>query len=231
MTKVNGTNLGQLQQEVKQLYENFRSSLRGNEYKHNPLYLGICLQNNTKNPNDISLEEFKKSYSQLHVPEPKSLAQHIEKLFMDYWIDKVELQAKGYREEKIINSINKAPWELLDEIIEISGLPLKFNNPFGLPIREEFKLIPHNTRINQEINFDELSSGEQAIISTLFYVCTVENKAALPRLLLLDEPDAHLHPSMAKQFLQVIKEYFVGKHGIRVIMTTHSPSTVLFLPT
>ena len=91
MTKVNGTSLGQLQQDVKQLYENFRSSLRGNEYRHNPLYLKICSLNNIKNPNDISLEEFKKSYFQLHVPEPKSLAQHIEKLFTDYWIDKVEL--------------------------------------------------------------------------------------------------------------------------------------------
>ena len=49
-------------------------------------------------------------------------------------------------------------------------------------------------------------------------------------MLLLDEPDAHLHPSMTTQFLDVISEVLVGKHGVRVIMTTHSPSTVALAP-
>jgi hypothetical protein len=51
-----------------------------------------------------------------------------------------------------------------------------------------------------------------------------------PKLLLLDEPDAHLHPSMTVQFLDVISEVLVRKHGVRVIMTTHSPSTVALAP-
>jgi hypothetical protein len=46
----------------------------------------------------------------------------------------------------------------------------------------------------------------------------------------MDEPDAHLHPSMTNQFLRVIKNVLVEKHGVRVIMTTHSPSTVALSP-
>lgn len=42
--------------------------------------------------------------------------------------------------------------------------------------------------------------------------------------------DAHLHPSMTVQFLDVISEVLVRKHGVRVIMTTHSPSTVALAP-
>jgi hypothetical protein len=46
----------------------------------------------------------------------------------------------------------------------------------------------------------------------------------------LDEPDAHLHPSLAKRLIQVLQEAFVERFGTRVILTTHSPSTVAFTP-
>ena len=42
----------------------------------------------------------------------------------------------------------------------------------------------------------------------------------------MDEPDASLHPSMSKQFLDVIERVFVKDKGVKVIVTTHSPSTV-----
>jgi AAA15 family ATPase/GTPase len=43
----------------------------------------------------------------------------------------------------------------------------------------------------------------------------------------VDEFDAHLNPSIAEKFIEVIQTYFVNK-GVQVIMTTHSPSTVAF---
>ena len=52
----------------------------------------------------------------------------------------------------------------------------------------------------------------------------------LPKLLLLDEPDAHLHPSVVKDFINVIEKTLVNKHGVKVIVTTHSPTTVSFSP-
>jgi len=52
----------------------------------------------------------------------------------------------------------------------------------------------------------------------------------LPRLMLLDEPDAHLHPSLTKQFIQSIQDVLVKKFGVQVIMTTHSPSTIALSP-
>ena len=38
-----------------------------------------------------------------------------------------------------------------------------------------------------------------------------------PKVLLMDEPDALLHPSMSKKFLDVIKEIFVIQKGVKVI--------------
>ncbi len=51
-----------------------------------------------------------------------------------------------------------------------------------------------------------------------------------PRLLLMDEPDAHLHPSMTRHFLSVVKDVLVDKYGVRTILTTHSPSTIALAP-
>ena len=46
------------------------------------------------------------------------------------------------------------------------------------------------------------------------------------KVLLLDEFDAHLNPSLSKMLIDVIKNTLVGGFGMQVIMITHSPSTV-----
>ena len=52
--------------------------------------------------------------------------------------------------------------------------------------------------------------------------------------MVLDEPDAHLHPSMCKMMVEIFSEMSakkeIGGGGIRIIITTHSPSTVAFTP-
>lgn len=49
-------------------------------------------------------------------------------------------------------------------------------------------------------------------------------------LLLLDEPDASLHPEFSKILVDVINDILVKKSGIKVIITTHSPTTVAMAP-
>lgn len=48
---------------------------------------------------------------------------------------------------------------------------------------------------------------------------------AFPDILLLDELDASLHPSMIKNMIGVIEDIFL-EQGIKVILVTHSPSTI-----
>lgn len=48
-------------------------------------------------------------------------------------------------------------------------------------------------------------------------------------MILLDEVDASLHPSMIKNFLNVIQEVFLER-GISVLVATHSPTTVALSP-
>jgi predicted ATPase len=51
----------------------------------------------------------------------------------------------------------------------------------------------------------------------------------LPRALLLDEIDASLHPSMIRTLLNAVQTAFVDK-GSKVIVATHSPTTVALTP-
>jgi hypothetical protein len=52
----------------------------------------------------------------------------------------------------------------------------------------------------------------------------------MPDLILLDEVDAPLHPSMVLSLLRTIENVIVGQYGRKVIMATHSPSTVALAP-
>ena len=50
-----------------------------------------------------------------------------------------------------------------------------------------------------------------------------------PDLLLLDEVDSSLHPSMMKNMLNVIENIFLSQ-GVKVILVTHSPTTIALSP-
>jgi hypothetical protein len=47
---------------------------------------------------------------------------------------------------------------------------------------------------------------------------------------LLDEFDAHLNPQMSKMFIEIVNDILIQAFDIQVIMTTHSPSTVAYIP-
>jgi Leucine-rich repeat (LRR) protein/energy-coupling factor transporter ATP-binding protein EcfA2 len=50
------------------------------------------------------------------------------------------------------------------------------------------------------------------------------------RILLLDEPDAHMHPSLIKEFIDLISSNDLDYLNLQVIITTHNPITVSLTP-
>jgi len=89
-------------------------------------------------------------------------------------------------------------------------------------------------RNNETINFSSLSSGEQMIVKFVIWSMGTDFRGNRINTMLLDEPDAHLHPSMCKMMIDIFSEISKSKEdggsGIRVIITTHSPSTAAFTP-
>jgi ABC-type ATPase involved in cell division len=182
------------------------------------------------NKNLVTKEEFLEYFPEIFIEQESQLSQKIGEIMYNYRLSEIELQAKGLTSENIKLEIGEKPWNVLREIIQESKLPFEINDPSKNGIRDSFQLLLKHTILNENVNFNDLSSGEKVLISLTFYLYNSQEKNIFPKLLLLDEPDAHLHPSMSQQFLNVIKNVLVDKFGVRVIMTTHSPSTVIFSP-
>ena len=64
----------------------------------------------------------------------------------------------------------------------------------------------------------------------LYHVRDANESVEFPHLLLFDEIDAPLHPSMTRSLLRTIEQTLVNERQIKVILTTHSPSTVALAP-
>jgi ABC-type multidrug transport system ATPase subunit len=107
-------------------------------------------------------------------------------------------------------------------------MPFTINKP-KLDLEEPFQ-VRLVTSDGDEVNMTDLSSGEKTILSLISLQFKNSLSLKFPKVLLLDEPDSVLHPSMSKKFMDVVSEFLVKEKKIKVIMTTHSPSTISFTP-
>ena len=133
-------------------------------------------------------------------------------------------------EEEFVTKYGPKPWELINQIMSAANLDYMVNSPIELSRITPFTASIKNKTTGQRIAFKELSSGEKVLMSLTLALYNSTNNTSFPKVLLLDEADASLHPSMAKQFVEIINNVFVKAKKVKVIITTHSPSTVAFAP-
>lgn len=177
---------------------------------------------------------------------PKLFGSQLEYVFYNY-AKRRDQNRRLYFEKKEDNDENNSisdgefvkmfipPWESINEILSIHGLQFKFKGiqkkEFSPDTDISFQLI--KTSIGKDIEFQHLSSGEKVIIGLIIKLFTsyyYSEKLEFPELVILDEPDAHLHPEMSKLLIDVLNGTFVQKLGIKVIIVTHSPSTIALCP-
>jgi ABC-type ATPase involved in cell division len=140
----------------------------------------------------------------------------------------LERGTPGYDEDG--ESLGPAPWDVVNETLRVSSFPYEVISPIKTKLLDHYALRLKDRQTGIEIAALDLSSGEKVLLQLVLWLYTAGKVGHFPKLLLLDEPDAHLHPSMTTQFLDVISEVLVNRYGVRVIMTTHSPSTVALAP-
>ncbi|WP_315812465.1 AAA family ATPase [Bradyrhizobium sp. SZCCHNR2028] len=74
--------------------------------------------------------------------------------------------------------------------------------------------------------FKKLSSGHKIVLLTVTrLVETVEEKT----LVLLDEPEAHLHPPLLSAFVRALSDLLINRNGVAVV-ATHSPVVLQEVP-
>lgn len=133
-------------------------------------------------------------------------------------------------DEQFHSTYGEAPWDFVNKIIAEAKLGYHINAPTSSHRDAPFELKLINDYSNAEINFGDLSSGEKVLMSLALALYNSSFDIQFPQVLLMDEPDASLHPSMSKQFIEVIENVFVKEKGVKVIISTHSPSTVALSP-
>lgn len=123
------------------------------------------------------------------------------------------------------------PWNVVNEILKtFSSLPYSINSPEGLTRNDGFQIkLIHDEKPNVSPAFSELSSGERILMALVASIFKSKSDAHFPDILLLDEIDASLHPSMMKNLLEVIQNIFL-QNGVKVVLVTHSPTTIALAP-
>lgn len=169
--------------------------------------------------------------------------QSLNRLFAGYhkmWVDNKFnkfLQSEGENvsflsDKEFIELHGEPPWDFLNSILDIANLDFCIDKPSGYDDRPYELILIH--RISKDrIKFADLSSGERILMSFALCLYYAEDRRQIvdyPKVLLFDEIDAPLHPQMTQSLLRTIQEILIERHQIKVIFTTHSPSTVALAP-
>jgi ABC-type branched-subunit amino acid transport system ATPase component len=140
--------------------------------------------------------------------------------------------AKPLTDEDFRTLHGPPPWDFVNKVLTDSGFDFEINSP-SLRSATPFQPTLSKKSNGLQIAFSGLSSGEKVLMSFAFctyYANDRRQVADPPKLILLDEVDAPLHPSMSRNLIAAITETLVRSFKVKVIATTHSPSTVALAP-
>lgn len=119
------------------------------------------------------------------------------------------------------------PWEFVNRILTETNIPYEVNNPEGDRLDSNFVFKLKDRAGGFEISSADLSTGEKVLMSLALAIYNTGGDLGKPDVLLIDEPDAGLHPSMSKMMVKVLKEHIVQENNIHTVISTHSPTTVI----
>lgn len=125
------------------------------------------------------------------------------------------------------------PWQMIDEILNEFGLPYTVMRPTFDSPPPPYRLMLQRTGVDGVIDPQSISSGEKILLRFALAMMRHDPLRVMleqPKLLLLDELDASLHPQMVNRWMETLQEEFVAKRRIDCILTTHSPITVALAP-
>jgi predicted ATPase len=195
-----------------------------------------------KSFDELSEHEFIDSY------EPVTLKQdflpiQLTRIFMNYYYRYDENRYKRYLNEvegcsypvisdgEFIFRYGPKPWDLVNSILQsIKSVKFRVNSPEGLDRDSTFNLRLSNEALGvSDIPFSDLSSGETVLMALAASVYKNSSDGMFPDVLLLDEIDASLHPSMIKSMIDIVIQSFV-ENKTEVILVTHSPTTIALVP-
>lgn len=130
------------------------------------------------------------------------------------------LELTVLREENRLRKNGETVEQSFDDIVEqINQL---------LP-KVEFKQGERTFAIHQsdggEIDADQISSGESELIALAIEILVFSRQSVDGRVLLLDEPDVHLHPDLQEQLIAFLEKTATDR-DFKVAIATHSTAII-----
>lgn len=154
----------------------------------------------------------------------------IDNEFNEYLNEKKGQHNKVLSDEEFEKLYGPKPWELINRMLSRAGLTYQVNHPEGTNKELDFKLHLKDVNTGTEIQVNDLSTGEKVLMSLALSIYNTQEETARPDVLLIDEPDAALHPEFSKVLVSAIEESIVKDAKVKVIISTHSPMTVALSP-
>ena len=144
---------------------------------------------------------------------------------------------------ELFEAQNPKPWEeinaIIDQLFHNSSdkylFSFKIKSPeCALLTLENYMNYAYSPKLidrysGVEVDFSEISSGEAILLALIISIYRNNEKTYLSSLILLDEIDASLHPSMSRLLIDALQSVFVN-NNIKVIMASHSPATIALFP-
>ena len=211
-----------------------------------PALLSTAMKLSGKLPHELTRDDI---MSASHY-EGDTLSNVISQVFAAYKVDQYLSAHRRIESESISFSDLVAeyqakyppPWDALRDILsgmrDAAGDDGLFDFDFSDPAREQLNMDNHghlsfkaemtNRTTGAQYDLNSLSSGEQVLMALCLSSFNQYLGRRRPKLLLLDELDAVLHPSMIEVLVSTLKSLFV-EFGTKVLMTSHSPMTVAVL--
>ncbi|WNJ95023.1 AAA family ATPase [Vibrio ruber] len=151
------------------------------------------------------------------------------------WLNTVKGENVNFwSRDEFISKFGEKPWILANRILDDT-----FDGKFQFIVPDETsESYAYQTQLiqcdnNLPVKVEHLSSGEKTLLwlaLTLFNSQYYDAEIVrTPKLLLIDEPDAFLHPKMVLKMYQSL-ESFKSQFSSVVLISTHSPTTVALAP-
>ncbi|MBC3883558.1 AAA family ATPase [Undibacterium griseum] len=239
-----------LQRNLKQAKDNGEQIVGSTEivlgrWVHNPQLFSIVDNITRKTHKQFEQLSEDDIYFNLSVAEGNSgtlFASQLAMIFKTYHVRYTKNKFK-----KFLNSENKTqiptlsdeefteiygpkPWVLVNEILSKAGLTYEVVNPEAIDTDSTYRLRLVDRTNETEISANDLSTGEKVLMSLALAIYNTQESVGKPDILILDEPDAPLHPQYSKLLIETLLDVVVRQAGVQVILTTHSPSTVAMCP-
>lgn len=131
--------------------------------------------------------------------------------------------------EEVLSSTQEELWftclEMLSRDPHIAQLPIR---ELAKRFENEISHLRNTELVQLELRraFGELSSGHAIVLLT---ITKLVEHVAEQSLVLIDEPESHLHPPLLASFIQTLSHLLTERNGVSVV-ATHSPVVLQEVP-